>query len=283
MAILSTQNFLLSSINNAGGFSFTLEKIVLPLAISFFTFQQIAFLMDSYRGIVKEYNFVNYALFVTFFPQLIAGPIVHQKEIMPQFARQFRKDVVSSFIATGVTLFAFGLFKKVLIADSFSPVAQAAFALASSGEQVNFFYAWKGALAYTLQLYFDFSGYSDMAMGLGFLFGIKLPLNFNSPYKAYSIVDFWRRWHITLSRFLKEYLYFLSVGAGMAKLLWLETFLLPCCLVVFCTEPGWTFVIWGGLHGIFLIVNHIWSTANKRFSFDNILFREFFGVLPSSQ
>ena len=208
---------------------------------------------------------------------------MHQKEIMPQFARQFRKDVVSSSIATGVTLFAFGLFKKVMIADSFSPIAQAAFALASSGEQVNFFYAWKGALAYTLQLYFDFSGYSDMAMGLGFLFGIKLPLNFNSPYKAYSIVDFWRRWHITLSRFLKEYLYFPLGGSRNGKIIMARNLFITMLLGGLWHGAGWTFVIWGGLHGIFLIVNHIWSTTTQGFLLITFSFVSYFGVLPSSR
>jgi D-alanyl-lipoteichoic acid acyltransferase DltB (MBOAT superfamily) len=269
-------NFLVENINKVGGFSFTLEKIVLPLAISFFTFQQIAFLIDSYRGIVKEYNFFNYALFVTFFPQLIAGPIVHQKEMMPQFAKRLRGQISNSFIATGITLFAFGLFKKVMIADSFSPVAQDAFLLASSGELVNCLYAWKGALAYTFQLYFDFSGYSDMAMGLGFLFGIKLPLNFNSPYQALSIVDFWRRWHITLSRFLKDYLYIPLGGNRKGKIILARNLFITMLIGGLWHGAGWTFVIWGGLHGIYLVVNHIWSKATGKFSFDKFLFREFF-------
>ncbi|RMH23826.1 MAG: MBOAT family protein, partial [Planctomycetota bacterium] len=181
--------------------------IVLPLAISFFTFQQIAYLVDAFRGLTREYSFVDYCLFVTFFPQLIAGPIVHHGEMLPQFADRRTARPSADNLTIGLSIFAAGLFKKVVIADGVSVTANKVFDAAAAGGSVTFVDAWAGALAYTMQLYFDFSGYSDMAIGLGRMFGIRLPVNFDSPYKARSIVDFWRRWHITLSRFLRDYLY----------------------------------------------------------------------------
>ncbi|TVT47942.1 MAG: MBOAT family protein, partial [Sedimenticola thiotaurini] len=186
---------------------FSFEEILLPLAISFFTFQQIAYLVDAYRGITKEYRFIHYALFVTFFPQLIAGPIVHHKEMLPQFLRvtSFKKNIENFSI--GITIFTIGLFKKSVLADNVAQYSTPVFDAAATGDSLSFFVAWGGAMAYTMQLYFDFSGYSDMAIGGARLFGIKLPLNFHSPYKATTIVEFWRRWHMTLSRFLRDYLY----------------------------------------------------------------------------
>lgn len=178
--------------------------LMLPLAISFFTFQQIAYLVDSYRGETKEYDFLNYALFVTFFPQLIAGPIVHHKEVMPQFASKYNFIMKHKNITLGLFIFSIGLFKKVIIADSLSIMANNGF---TSSAFLNTAEAWITSLSYTLQLYFDFSGYTDMAIGLSLLFNIKLPINFNTPYKATNIQDFWRRWHITLSRFLRDYIY----------------------------------------------------------------------------
>ena len=178
--------------------------LALPLAISFFTFQQISYLVDSYKQETKEYDFLNYALFVTFFPQLIAGPIVHHKEMMPQFAKTRNKVKNYRNIAMGLFIFSIGLFKKVVIADTFAVWATQGFDVATT---LNLFEAWATSLSYTFQLYFDFSGYTDMAIGAALLFNIKLPINFNSPYKALGIQDFWRRWHITLSRFLKDYIY----------------------------------------------------------------------------
>ncbi len=195
-------DFFIENINTAIGGTIPLLNLALPLAISFFTFQQIAYLVDSYHGETKEYDFLNYAIFVTFFPQLIAGPIVHHKEMMPQFADATNKTFSHSNFAAGFYLFTLGLFKKVVIADSFAPWANAGFDVA---EQLNFLEAWATSLSYTYQLYFDFSGYTDMALGIALLFNIKLPLNFDSPYKSLNIQDFWRRWHITLSRFFKKH------------------------------------------------------------------------------
>ena len=178
--------------------------IELPLAISFFTFQQTAFLVDSYRNETKEYSFSHDALFVSFFPQLIAGPIVHHKEIIPQFLK-LKEDLQYHKLTNGIAIFVIGLAKKILIADRISIIANSFFG--GNLETFSVISKWIGVLAYTFQLYFDFSGYSDMAIGLGLMFGILIPQNFNSPYKATSIIDFWRRWHITLSAFLKDYLY----------------------------------------------------------------------------
>mgnify|MGYP003343037928 CR=1 FL=1 len=199
-------NFFIEGVNRIGGNLSPIE-IVLPLGISFFTFTQIAFLVDAYRGIAKEYKFSHYLLFVTWFPHLIAGPVLHHKQMMPQFSffKTYRLNPES--IAVGLTLFSIGLFKKVVFADQFALYANPVFDGAHHGQSPMLFEAWIGALAYTLQLYFDFSGYSDMAIGLSRLFNIRLPLNFNSPYKAASIIEFWRRWHMTLSTFLRDYLY----------------------------------------------------------------------------
>ncbi len=198
-------DFFLSSANAILGTNWPILGIILPIGISFFTFTQIAFLADAYAGKVTEYRFIYYVLFVTYFPHLIAGPVLHHKEMMPQFDEDcnYRPDAAN--FAVGLTIFAIGLAKKVLIADNLAIYAAPVFSPEATAP--TFFIAWGGILAYTFQLYFDFSGYSDMAIGLSRLFGVRLPLNFNSPYKARNIADFWRRWHMTLSRFLRDYLY----------------------------------------------------------------------------
>jgi alginate O-acetyltransferase complex protein AlgI len=238
-------------------------EILPPLAISFFTFQQIAYVVDAYRGGPVERNLLRYVVFVSFFPQLIAGPIVHHREVLPQLADPRLGPSVQN-LARGLTLFAIGLFKKVVIADGivgyvtpvFDSVAGAAHAAASP----SFVDAWGGALAYSLQLYFDFSGYCDMAIGLGILFGIRLPENFDSPYKADSISDFWRRWHITLSRFLRDYLYIPLGGNRGGSQRRAINLMLTMLLGGLWHGAGWTFVVWGGLHGFYLVVNHAWRS-----------------------
>ncbi|MCJ8272071.1 MAG: MBOAT family protein, partial [Psychrosphaera sp.] len=199
--------FIATNIDAVAGtvFSPAVTNIVLPLAISFFTFQQIAYLVDSYKGLRIPESFVNYALFISFFPQLIAGPIVHHNEMMSQFSQQKRLDWNN--ITRGLMIFMVGLFKKVVFADNVAPYANKVFGAAQTGVDLTFFEAWGGALAYTFQLYFDFSGYADMAIGAALMFGIYLPLNFNSPYKSVNIIEFWRRWHMTLGRFLRDYVY----------------------------------------------------------------------------
>ena len=235
--------------------------IALPLGISFFTFTQIAFLVDAYLGIAKEYRPVNYALFVTYFPHLIAGPVLHHKEMMPQFGHEsvYRFDWTN--FAVGLTLFAIGLAKKTLLADGMAPYVAPAFDAAAAGQPQGALPSWGGALAYTFQLYFDFSGYTDMALGLSMMIGIRLPLNFNSPYKATSIIDFWRRWHITLSRFLRDYLYIPLGGSRHGTPRRYVNLMTTMVLGGLWHGASWTFVAWGGLHGLFLLVNHAWRAS----------------------
>ncbi|MEO0540695.1 MAG: MBOAT family protein [Cyanobacteria bacterium P01_A01_bin.105] len=252
--------FLLGSILPSGLYNsvdsaLSLGDIFLPLGISFFTFQQIAYLVDAYQGQTKDYGFMDYCLFVSFFPQLIAGPIVHHKEVLPQFYQPETFQFSHRSLALGLTTFILGLSKKVLIADNISPWVGTVF---SHAADVSFIEAWVGALSYTLQLYFDFSGYSDMAIGLGLMLNIQLPLNFNSPYKATSIVDFWRRWHITLSNFLRDYLYIPLGGSRRGDLRRYGNLMATMLLGGLWHGAGWTFVLWGGLHGAFLSVNHLW-------------------------
>jgi D-alanyl-lipoteichoic acid acyltransferase DltB (MBOAT superfamily) len=234
-----------------------LLHLALPLAISFFTFQQIAYLVDSYRKETKEYDFLNYALFVTFFPQLIAGPIVHHKEMMPQFASKW--NLVKNYrnIALGLFIFSIGLFKKVVIADTFATWATPGFDVATT---LTFFEAWATSLSYTFQLYFDFSGYTDMAIGAALLFNIKLPINFNSPYKATDIQDFWRRWHITLSRFLRDYIYIPLGGNRKGSFRTYNNLIITFLLGGLWHGAGWTFVFWGFLHGVALAIHRVWSS-----------------------
>jgi len=246
------------------GTELTLYKIILPLAISFFTFQQIAYLVDVHRGETQERNFLNYCLFVVFFPQLIAGPIVHHREMLPQFARDTLYRLRAEHLAVGFTIFAIGLFKKVVLADGIATVPNGVFDGVGNGIPVTFFEAWGGALAYSFQLYFDFSGYSDMAIGLARMFGIRLPLNFNSPFKATSIIDFWQRWHITLSRFLRAYLYIPLGGNRKGEFRRSLSLMVTMLLGGLWHGAGWTFVLWGGLHGVYLVINHGWRKIHGR-------------------
>ncbi|MDH4226741.1 MAG: MBOAT family protein [Deltaproteobacteria bacterium] len=249
-------NFFVDNLNALAHTGLTLEAIILPIGISFFTFTQTAFLVDAYKGEAREYNFLHYCLFVTYFPHLVAGPILHHKEMMPQFAKASTYRPSSPDFAVGLTLFSFGLFKKVMFADEIARYSTPVFAAASSGAAVGFAEAWCGALAFTFQLYFDFSAYSDMALGLGRIFSIKLPINFHSPYKAENIIEFWRRWHITLSRFLRDYLYIPLGGNRKGKFRRYLNLLVTMLLGGLWHGAGWTFIIWGALHGIYLALNH---------------------------
>ena len=251
--------FLTQNSATVAGFGLTLDGIVLPLAISFFTFQQIAYLVDTYKNRSPEKDFFHYCLFVSFFPQLIAGPIVHHREMLPQFIADRLGNVTAQNVAIGCTIFILGLGKKVLIADSLGSAADPVFDAAARGDALTFVEAWGGALAYTFQIYFDFSGYSDMAIGLAAMFGIRLPINFNSPYKAGSISEFWRRWHITLSRFLRNYTYIPLGGNRKGEPRRYASLLVTMLLGGLWHGAGWTFVAWGGLHGMFLCTNHIWT------------------------
>ena len=248
-------NFFVNSFSQWLHSDWSIPQIILPLGISFYTFTQTAYLVDAYRGETQNYNLLTYSLFVTFFPHLIAGPILHHKDIIPQF-HKLRNFVFShKNTALGLIWFTFGLFKKTLIADQLSPWVAPVFEHANA---VSFVEAWAGALSYTLQLYFDFSGYSDMAIGLGLMLNIHLPLNFNSPYKATSIVDFWRRWHITLSNFLRDYIYISLGGNRKGEIRRYANLLFTMLLGGMWHGAGWTFMFWGGLHGVFLSVNHGW-------------------------
>lgn len=258
-------NFVAANISILSGPTFQLDDIVLPLAISFFTFQQIAYLVDAYRGITQEYSFLHYALFVTFFPQLIAGPIVHHADVLPQFMSRENLKSKMGDLCIGITIFSLGLFKKAVLADGISVYATPVFDAAADGSVLTLFEAWGGALAYTMQLYFDFSGYSDMAIGAARLFGIRLPLNFYSPYKATNISEFWRRWHMTLSRFLRDYLYIALGGNRHGGGRRYVNLVVTMLLGGLWHGAGWTFVFWGGLHGLYLAINHGWRTLCQKF------------------
>ncbi|MBD5165275.1 MAG: MBOAT family protein [Helicobacter sp.] len=276
-------------------FNIPLPHILLPLAISFFTFQQIAFLVDCYKRIDtqdlqeegKALNFLDYCLFVCFFPQLIAGPIVHHKEMMPQFHTLFAKGFDSKVWergAKGIFIFSLGLFKKVVIADSFAKWANAGFAVVEQGGNLNIFESWATSLSYTFQLYFDFSGYCDMAIGLGLFFGIMLPINFDSPYKSLNISEFWRKWHITLGRFLKDYLYIPLGGnqnkkyqdsksyAILNKIFTLRNLFIVAFLSGIWHGAGFGFILWGSLHGLAMCVHRIYGFILERFQLQSARF-----------
>ena len=250
--------FFASSLAQLAGREPVSLDIVLPIGISFFTFTQIAFLVDTSQGKVREYRFTHYLLFVTYFPHLIAGPVLHHKEMMPQFANVANYRPRAENFAVGLTVFTIGLAKKVLNADNVAPLANPVFAV---GAHPPLMEAWIGSVAYALQLYFDFSGYSDMAIGLSRLFGVRLPLNFNSPYRSDSIVEFWRRWHMTLSRFLRDYLYIPLGGNRQGGLSRYRNLMITMVLGGLWHGAGWTFVVWGALHGAYLVVNHGWQYA----------------------
>lgn len=249
-------DFFIKNTNTLLGTNFDLLHLVLPLAISFFTFQQIAYLVDAYKGEANEYDFMNYSVFVTFFPQLIAGPIVHHKEMMPQFFNLRTKIINPKNLALGLFLFSIGLGKKVIIADTFATWSNAGYAMSNT---LSFFDAWLTSLSYTAQLYFDFSGYTDMALGLGYMFNITLPQNFNSPYKASSIQDFWRRWHMTLSRFLRDYIY-IPLGGNRCPEAKVNCNLFSTFLIGGLWHgASWTFVAWGALHGLAMCIQRWWK------------------------
>jgi alginate O-acetyltransferase complex protein AlgI len=260
-----------------------LGSIVLPLGISFFTFTQIGYLVDCRQGLVRDRNLLNYMLFVTFFPHLIAGPILHHREIMPQFSNDATYRLRLENIAIGMTLFTFGLVKKVMLADSIAPWAELGFA---NLQHITVVRAWSVAVAYSMQLYFDFSGYSDMAVGLGIMFAIKLPLNFNSPYRSMSIIDFWQRWHMTLTRYLTLLVYnplalwvtrrrqragltmnrqAIAAPWGFASMIMFPTFVTTLSAGIW-HGAGLQFILYGALHGVYLSVNHAWRVFFKPFT-----------------
>jgi len=250
--------FVAGNIAALTGLDFAIEAVVMPLAISFHTFQQIAYIVDVERGWARQYALGDYLLFVSFFPQLIAGPIVHHHELLPQFERRETYRFNDTAFAEGVAFFVIGLVKKLVIADPVGSLASPIFRVAAENPP-GLVEAWIAVLAFSIGLYFDFSAYSDMAVGLARMFGIKLPYNFNSPYKALSIIDFWRRWHMTLSRFLRDYVYIPLGGNRLGPRRRHVNLMLTMLLGGLWHGAAWTFVVWGALHGFYLLINHAWN------------------------
>ena len=256
-------DFFIAGVNLSIGTKFNLLHLALPLGLSFFTFQQIMFLVDTYKGQVKKYDFLSFAVFITFFPQLIAGPIVHHKEMMPQFEDPGNDKINYKNIGPGLFIFSMGLFKKTAIADMFSAWVTPGFDIAP---KLTFLEGWTTSLSYTFQIYFDFSGYTDMAIGAALLFNIRLPINFNSPYRATDIQDFWRRWHMTLTRFLRDYIY-IPLGGNRKT----EFRICGNLMTTFLIGGLWhggavTFLVWGFLHGFALVVNRFWRSFGLKMS-----------------
>ncbi|OMD93891.1 MBOAT family O-acyltransferase [Paenibacillus odorifer] len=247
-------DFFIENWNEVTASNLSLHHLILPLGISFFTFTQIAYLVDVYRNQAREYNLLNYTLFVAFFPHLISGPILHHKDMMPQFDKLRNKVWNWNNIQKGTLFFSIGLGKKVILADTLAGYADNGFAAAT-----YFVDSWVAILSYTLQIYYDFSGYTDMAIGIALLFNIHLPQNFNEPYRAISIRDFWRRWHITLSHFLRDYIY-IPLG-GNRKNFWISirNVIITFLLGGFWHGAGWLFILWGLLHGVGQAVEKCWG------------------------
>ncbi len=250
--------FLVENINAVAGSAFHVEAHELPLAISFFTFTQIAYLVEIFRSGSSERDPLRYAFFTQFFTHLIAGPIVLYREIVPQLTKGYPGRLFGEDFAAGLFVFAVGLFKKTMLADTLASEVDAVFRIVDAGVEPTFLEAWLGALGYTFQLYFDFSAYSDMAIGLSLMFGLRLPVNFMSPYKSTSIIDFWRHWHITLSRFLRDFLYIPLGGNRQGQTRRYANLLLTMLIGGLWHGSGWNFVLWGGMHGVFLCINRLW-------------------------
>jgi alginate O-acetyltransferase complex protein AlgI len=256
-------NFLIDTLSGIGVNINHIENIFLPLGISFYTFEQISYLVGIAKNDSKNYSYPRFLAFVAFFPHLVAGPILNANELIPQF-RNINYRIDFRNIAIGLTIFSFGLFKKVVIADSISGYATPIFTAADGGTQITFLLAWQAAIAYTLQLYFDFSGYSDMAIGLAKLINIKLPINFFSPYKAIGVGDFWRRWHISLGRFLRDYIYIPMGGSRKGNVRTYLNLFLTMLIGGLWHGASWTFIFWGALHGVYLCIDRWWGIFLKK-------------------
>jgi len=254
-------NFFTNNINIVFDCKFRNHEIILPLAISFYTFQQIAFLVDSCKEESTKCSFKYYCLFISFFPQLIAGPIMRYFETVPQYQKKNFFAFNYSNVSIGISIFIIGLFKKIVLADGIAPYATSVFNAANNGETIFFIESWCGSLSYTFQLYFDFSGYSDMAIGLGRMFNIIFPVNFYSPYCTTNIIDFWKQWHITLSSFLRDYIYIPLGGNRKGNLKKYINIMLTMLIGGLWHGAGWTFIVWGGIHGIYICLNHLWRSS----------------------
>ncbi len=257
-------NFFVGNLQAVLGTHWHLAEVVLPIGISFYSFTQIAYLVDTWAGKVHEARAVHYGLFVSYFPHLIAGPVLHHAQMMPQFERAETYRFNSANFTAGAALFAMGLFKKIVLADGIAPYADAVFSGADAGLKPTALEAGLGALAYTGQLYFDFSGYSDMALGLSRMFNVTLPFNFNSPYKALNISDFWRRWHMSLSTFLRDYLYVPLGGNRKGPAMRYVNLAITMILGGLWHGASWSFVLWGTLHGVYLVIHHAFRAVAER-------------------
>jgi alginate O-acetyltransferase complex protein AlgI len=264
LGVFKYANFFAGNLLPLFGYEHAPWQLVLPLGISFFTFQQITYLVDLRRGRAPIYRFEEYAAFVAFFPQLIAGPIVRHDELIPQFKANPGREGYEERLTRGIVLLVLGLIKKVLLADEFAPEVDARFGDIASGDMLGAAQAWYAALAYTLQLYFDFSAYSDMAIGLGLMFGFRLPLNFNNPYRSLDIRDFWGRWHMTLSRFLRDYVYIPLGGSRQGAIGLAFAVMITMLLCGLWHGAGWTFVVWGAAHGVAILINRVWRSSGLR-------------------
>ena len=262
IGIFKYLNFFSEILINLTDQDFERFNLILPLGISFFTFQQISYLIDLKRNQIAKYNFYEYLLYVSFFPQLIAGPIVRHNQIIHQFRQCHLITNIHEYISRGLVLFSLGLFKKIYLADRLAPLADAGFEFALGPDPISTFFAWFSALSFTLQLYFDFSAYSDMAIGLGFMFGLKIPINFNIPYLSTNIQSFWRRWHITLSSFFRDYLYIPFGGSRSGEIKYIFSIIITTSFCGLWHGAEWSFILWGSLHGIGLIIYHYWERLN---------------------
>ena len=260
LGLFKYADFLRGTVFDVAGLDWRPWHLILPLGMSFFVFQKISYLIDLRRGDRHIYGFLDFCLFVSFFPQLIAGPLVRHNEIIGQFRADPRGPAMWENLGRGALLFVIGVAKKVALADSLALIADPLFARGTLG----FVESWTAAIAYTLQIYFDFSGYSDMAIGLALMFGLRLPFNFDAPYRSLSIREFWRRWHMTLSRFLRDYLYIPLGGNRGGAARQAVNVVVTMLLGGLWHGASWTFVVWGGLHGLALAVNHLWAATGIR-------------------
>lgn len=268
LAYFKYANFFVSNVNDSILISSNIRmeelNVILPIGISFYTFTQIGYLVDCYFRRNEKQNFYSYILFVTFFPHLIAGPLLQHRNMMPQFNDPKNYKIDYQKIYFGVLIFTMGLFKKTLMADPLGEYADSIFNVIQNGASVDVLIAWLGSTAYTLQLYFDFSGYSDMAVGLGLMFGFLIPINFDAPLKATSIIQFWQRWHISLSQFIREFVYIPMGGGKRGLQRKYINILIAMLLSGLWHGANWTFILWGGMHGIFLVINHLWRLVFKK-------------------
>jgi D-alanyl-lipoteichoic acid acyltransferase DltB (MBOAT superfamily) len=263
LAFFKYADFFIANINQISSLNISFLRLAIPLAISFYTFQQITYLVDTYRNEIKDTDFLNYSIFITFFPRLLMGPITRYNEVIPQFQFASQKHVDYRNMSLGLFIFFIGLCKSVVIADTFGIYADLGYA---TNQSLSLAEAWITSLSYTFQIYFDFSGYTDMAIGTAYFFNIKLPFNFNSPYLAVNIQDFWRRWHITLSRFLRDYIYIPLGGNRKGEILTYINIMITFLIGGFWHGAGWTFIIWGGIHGTALCINRVWHKFNIKIS-----------------